>query len=121
MTLDAVKAELQAQYRIENFITLRDYDLLPTGRLYTQLRRCHKVVFDDDERIVFVAENLKRTYKDQPCDIITALQQYIQHHDIPHFFIMVLTNIEDMPEQLDYVHKKYNPQEVVPMAHIRYD
>jgi homoaconitase/3-isopropylmalate dehydratase large subunit len=122
MTLDQVKEQLQAQYQIENFIDLSLFDQLPTGRLYSQLRRCHKTVFADNERVVFViANNLKKTYTDQPNDIVTVLQQYIQHHDIPHFFIIVLSNINDISQQLNYVHKMYNPQEKISITHRMYD
>ena len=119
MILDRVKHRLQTQYQIDNFIDLTEFDQLPKGRLYTALRRLHKEVFADNERVVFVAcGNLKKSYGDQPHDIIIALQEYVQHHDIPHFFIIVITNLASVPEELEYVRKRYNPQEELPMSHI---
>lgn len=122
MNIEEVKTQLNDKYQIENFIDLSEFDNLPTGRLYSKLRRCHKVEFADNERVVFVIpNNLKKSYIDQPYDIVTVLQQYIQHHDIPHFFIIVLSNSLDIPEQLEYVRKMYNPQEQIPISHILYD
>lgn len=119
MSLERIKHQLQRRYQIENFIDLAEFDELPAARLYSQLRKCHKPVFSDNERLVFVAMHpLKKTYDDQPHDIITTLQQYIQHHDIPHFFVIVVTDIKSVPGELEYVRARYNPQEALPMTHI---
>lgn len=122
MTLDEAVQRLQNKYQINKVIDLSTFDALPSGKLYTELRKCHKDVFADNERLVFVAPGpLKKTYLDQPHDIITVLQQYIQTHDIPHFFVIVLTNIESMKTELEYVQKMYNPQEAKPILHIYYE
>lgn len=122
MTLERIKQRLQIQYQIDNFIDLAEFDNLPTGKLYTALRRLHKEVFADNERVVFVASRpLKKSYGDQPHDILISLQGYVQHHDIPHFFIIVVTNIDSLPGELEYVRAKYNPQETLPMTHIFYE
>jgi hypothetical protein len=122
MTLDGIKQQLRAQYQIDTFVDLLEYDHLPKGKLYTALRRLHKAVFADNERIVFIAnKSLKKSFNDQPHDIITVLQQYIQHHDIPHFFVIVISNIKSMPNDLSYVQKLYNTQEVSPIECIYYD
>ena len=122
MSLERIKHQLQRQYQIENFIDLAEFDELPAARLYSQLRKCHKPVFSDNERLVFVAMHpLKKTYDDQPHDIITTLQQYIQHHDIPHFFVVVISNIASIGEELKYAHKIYNRQETEPVTYIYYD
>lgn len=122
MILERVKHRLQTQYQIDNFINLTEFDNLPQGKLYTALRRLHKEVFADNERVVFVATSpLKKSYADQPHDILISLQGYVQHHDIPHFFIIVVTNIESIPAELEYVRKKYNPHEELPMTHILYE
>lgn len=121
MTLDAVKQQLQGQYQIENFIDLADFDQLPTGKLYTALRKLHKDVFNDNERVVFVADaSLKKTFADVPHDIIITLQQYIQAHDIPHFFVIVVSNINTIGTELMYVHQKHNKQEEYPIPYIEY-
>lgn len=122
MILERVKHRLQTQYQIDHFIDLAEFDQLPRGKLYTALRRLHKPVFADNERVVFVATGpLKKTYADQPHDIIIALQEYVQHHDIPHFFVIVVTDKAAIPEELEYVRRMYNPQEQLPMPHILYD
>lgn len=119
MTLEHVKNQLQRQFEIDNFIDLAEFDQLPRGRLYTALRRLHKPVFADNERVVFIATGaLKKSYADQPHDIIHALQEYIQHHDIPHFFVVVITDNASIPGELEYVRTRHNPQEPRPMAHI---
>lgn len=119
MSLERVKHQLQRQYQIENFIDLAEFDQLPTGKLYTALRKLHKDAFNDNERIVVIANSpLKKSFSDQPHDIITVLQQYIQTHDIPHFFVIVVTDIETAPSELEYVRARYNPQEALPMMHI---
>jgi len=122
MILERIKHRLQTQYQIDNFIDLTEFDNLPKGKLYTALRKLHKEVFADNERVVFVATGpLKKSYADQPHDILISLQGYVQHHDIPHFFIIVVTNIESIPAELEYVRKKYNPQEELPMTHVLYE
>jgi hypothetical protein len=122
MILERIKQKLHAQYQIDNFIDLSEYDHLPKGKLYTALRKLHKEVFADNERIVFIANtSLKKSFDDQPHDIITILQQYIQHHDIPHFFVIIISNIRSMTEDLLYVQKLYNMQEVIPIECIYYD
>jgi hypothetical protein len=122
MTLDQIKNQLQTQYQIDHFIDLAEFDQLPRGKLYTALRRLHKPEFANNERVVFVAVgSLKKSYIDQPHDIITALQQYIQHHDIPHFFVIVVTNNRSIAQELEYVRAKYNPQEEMPMSHVLAD
>lgn len=122
MSLEKVKHQLQRQYQIDHFIDLAEFDQLPRGRLYTALRKLHKPVFADNERVVFVANSgLKKSFNDQPHDIIIALQEYIQHYDIPHFFIIVLTNNESIPTELEYVRKRYNPQESNTILHILYE
>lgn len=122
MILERVKHRLQTQYQIDNFIDLSKFDQMPRGKLYTALRALHKEEFANNERVVFVATGvLKKTYNDQPHDILIALQEYVQHHDIPHFFIIVVTDIESIPAELEYVHKRYNPHEEHPMPHILYN
>ena len=121
MILERVKHRLQTQYQIENFINLAEFDQLLSGKLYTALRKLHKDAFNDSERIVVIANGpLKKSFNDQPHDIITVLQQYIQTHDIPHFFVIVVTNIESIPAELEYVRNRFNPQESIPMTHILY-
>lgn len=113
MTLDGIKQQLHAQYRIVDFVDLHEYDQLPEGQLYTKIEACHKDKFDDDERLVFVVPaTLKKTYHDLPCDILITLQKHIQQKDIPHFFIIVLSDIDSIGRDLDYVHRKYNPKEI---------
>jgi hypothetical protein len=113
MTLDSIKQQLRAQYQIVDFVDLQEYDQLPEGHLYTKIKTCHKDRYEDSERLVFVApKTLKQSYSDQPCDILITLQKYVQHKDIPHFFIIVLSNIDSIKNDLDYVHKKYNPKEI---------
>ena len=122
MNLQQVKQQLHDQYQIENFINLTEFDQLPRGKLYTALRKLHKDVFADNERVVFVAcHPLKKTFVDQPHDIIITLQQYIKTFDIPHFFVIVVSNIESLDQELTYAHQMYNTQEVNPVQYITYD
>lgn len=122
MSLEKLKQDLQKQYQVINFIDLSDYDHLPKGKLYTALRKLHKEQFNDNERIIFIAsDSLKKSFADQPHDIITILQQYIQHHDIPHFFVIVLSNIKSIAQDLLYVQQLYNMQEVNSIGCIYYD
>lgn len=113
MTLDSIKQQLHAQYQIVDFVDLQEYDQLPEGHLYTKIKTCHKDRFEDNERIVFVAPStLKRSYADEPYDILITLQKYIQHKDIPHFFIIIIADAESIGSDLNYIHKKYNPKEI---------
>jgi hypothetical protein len=122
MSLEKLKQDLQKQYQVINFVDLSDYDHLPKGKLYTALRKLHKKQFNDNERIIFIAsESLKKSFADQPHDVITILQQYIQHHDIPHFFVIVLSNIKSIAQDLLYVQQLYNAQEVNSIGCIYYD
>lgn len=119
MTLNDVKSTLQSQYQIDHFIDLKQFDPDLKGRLYNCLRKIRKESFADQERIVFIAQQpLVKSYADQPHDIVSLLQQQIQHHDIPHFFIIVVSNIDTIAEELEYVREKYNSKEALPMSHI---
>ena len=120
MNLEKIKQELQQTYQLVDFINLQEYDHLPTGRLYTTLQKIHKEAFANNERIVFIAPStLKKSFRDEPCDILITLQKYIQNHDIPHFFIIIASNIESIDQELDYIHKKYNPKEVDAITIVR--
>jgi hypothetical protein len=122
MTLDSIKQQLRAQYQIVDFVDLQEYDQLPEGHLYTKIKTCHKDRFEDNERIVFVATSaLKRSYADQPCDILITLQKYIQQKDIPHFFIIMLSDVDSIRSDLDYIHKKYNPKEIDSITFVCYN
>jgi len=117
MTLDQLKQQLFAKYTIEHCINLDEFDPNKRGKLYNCLRKIHKPNFDDQERILFVAEkSLTKTYADQPHDVISMLEQNIQHRDIPHFFIIILSNIDTIKEELEYVRAKFNPQEQLPIV-----
>jgi hypothetical protein len=119
MTLDEAKSSLLLQYQIDHFIDLKQFEPDLKGQLYNCLRKIRKESFTDQERIVFVAQRpLIKSYADQPHDVISMLEQNIQHHDIAHFFLIVLSNIDTIAEELEYVRAKYNPQENIPMAHI---
>jgi len=112
MTQTDVITELEQQYQIISTINLIEFDTLPTGRLYTCVRQARKECFNDNERIVVLAPNgLQKTYADQPHDIIVQLEKYLQHHDISHYFIVVVTNIVGLPDELAQVHALYNPRE----------
>ena len=111
MTLDEAKADLQTRYQIDHFIDLKQFEPDLKGRLYNCLRKLRKESFADQERIVFIAKQpLIKSYADQPHDVISMLEQNIQHHDIPHFFLIVLSDIQTIAEELEYVRVKYNPQ-----------
>ena len=119
MTLDEAKSSLLLQYQISHFIDLKQFEPDLKGQLYNCLRKIRKESFADQERIVFVAQRpLIKSYADQPHDVISMLEKNIQHHDIPHFFVIVLSDIDTIAEELEYVRAIYNPQETLPMAHI---
>lgn len=112
MTQDEVVNELEKEYQIVTIINLVAFDTLPTGRLYTAVKQARKESFNNRERIVIIAPTgLAKTFADQPHDILIPLQKYIQHHDISHYFIVVVTNIKDLADELEHIHKKYNPRE----------
>ena len=119
MILERIKHRLQTQYQIDHFIDLKQFDPNLKGRLYNCLRKVRKESFANHERIVFVAQQpLVKSYADQPHDVISLLQQQIQHHDIPHFFVIVVSDIDTIAEELEYVRAKYNSKEALPMSHI---
>lgn len=119
MTLDEAKSTLLLQYQIDHFVDVKQFEPDLKGRLYNCLRKIRKESFADQERIVFVAQRpLIKSYVDQPHDVISLLEKNIQHHDIPHFFLIVLSDIDTIAEELEYVRAKYNPQETLPIAHI---
>jgi hypothetical protein len=113
MTQNDVINDLEQQYQIVSTINLIEFDTVPTGRLYTCVRQARKTCFADNERIVVLApKGLQKTYADQPHDIIVQLEKYLQHHDISHYFIVVVTNIDSLPNELAQVHELYNPHEL---------
>lgn len=122
MTLDEIKKQLQKTYQILQFIDLADFDPDQRGRLYNCLRRIRRPAFNEHERIVFIAsKNLTKTYNDQPHNMITVLQQTVQTHDIPHYFCLVVSDIESIDADLEYVRSKYNPQEKLAICHYQWN
>ena len=87
--------------------------------LYTEIKKYDNYVFQKDERLIVIADNrLKKTFDDLPADIISVFQQYIRDCNVPHFFIIMLTNISSLKEDLEYTHNKFYYQETESISNI---
>ena len=66
-----------------------------------------------------MADNaLHRTIEDHVPDIMIELQQHISYYNIPHYFVIVVSNIKTIAQDLLYLKNRYYLQEDAPMGHI---
>jgi hypothetical protein len=121
MIINQIKSKLGTQYVIDHYIDLAEYDTKPVSELYLRIQLCKKDEFGETERIVFIAaQPLKKTFGDLPCDILNSVQRYIQYFDIPHFFVIIVSDVETIAEDLEFLRANYNPQELKAIPHIKY-
>jgi hypothetical protein len=74
--------------------------------------------YKENERIVIIADRtLNRRFDDEPPDALIEMQQHVHYYNIPHYFIIVVSNIADIDRELAYLQKKYYPQETQPIPH----
>jgi len=120
-SIDQVKVTLDKQYQIEHWIDLTDYDQLPVKSLSDCLEKCKKSEFNEKERIVIVADSsLKQKFRNHPKNILEAVQRMIQNFDIPHFFVIIVSNIESIDRDLEQLRARYNPNEQTAIPYIKY-
>lgn len=109
MNVSLVQEKLSKKYVIDHFINL---NLLDQGKsfsmLYEILAPLRQEKFLNKYRIVFYYNRpLVRSYVDCPCDILDYLQKVLCYHDIPNFFVIIVSNDRLLTSDLSYVHKKY--------------
>ena len=110
--------KLRSQYCILDCFDLSDYEG-PQKKLFGALAAYRDPVFKDNERLVFIADrSLTTTFENYPPDILVELQQHIHYYNIPHFFLVMLTNIDNIAEYNIYLQQKYYKQETIPIPHI---
>jgi len=111
--------DLATHYTIIGCINLSDHDQPNAKTLVSALANYRNPVFNDTDRLVFIVDRtLTSTFDDYPPDILIELQQHIQYYNIPHFFVIILSNIDNLREYTVYLQQKYYRQETIPIPHI---
>jgi hypothetical protein len=119
--IEFARFAIYPNYTVTHYVDLSDYDDQPTGALYQMIEKIKKDEYANEERMVFVApQGLTQTYADLPPDIILELQRQIKDFDIPHFFVIILSNIPAIADYLLYAKNTYNPQEQAAITHLLY-
>jgi hypothetical protein len=99
--------DLSAQYTVTDIIDLNKFESRPQKELYYRVESCKKDVFENHERIlILVPSTLKKTFVSVPADILIDLQKYIKEFDIPHYFLIVVTDIPTIKKDLNFL-KRY--------------
>lgn len=116
MTYAAAIEELGQKYSIVDCINLADHD---TNSLLLALTPHKDKVFNDNERLIIIADNsLPTTFGGQPPDIMTKMQEYIRYLNIAHFFVLIVTNIDNVEKFLLQLQKTYYYNEAIPLPFI---
>ena len=111
-----VLEELRQKYSIVDCINLKDYDI---NTLLNALNPHKDRIFHSDERLIIIADkSLPTTFKGYPPDIMSKMQEYIRYLNIAHFFVLIVTNIDNMEQYLLQLQKTYYYQETTPIPFI---
>lgn len=118
MTYTSVVDELRNDYTILDCIDLSEFDQRYERQLRARFDKIAWPHYKENERIVFIADRtLKRRFDDEPPDVLIEMQRHIHYYNIPHYFIIVVSNSESIEAELAYLQKKYYPQETQPIPH----
>jgi hypothetical protein len=116
MTYTHVLETLNQQYSIVGCVDLAEHD---TNSLLSALVPYKGKVFKDNERLVIIADNsLPTRFSGYPPDIMPKMQEYIQYLNIAHFFVLIVTNIDNISQHLLQLQKTYYRQEDIPLPFI---
>lgn len=98
---------LSAQHTVVDIIDLNKFESQPRKELYYRIESCKKDEFENTERIlILVPSTLSRTFESVPADILIDLQKYIKEFDIPHYFLIIVTNVPTIKKDLNFL-KRY--------------
>ena len=116
MSYSDVLSTIQRCRLIVECINLSDCD---KNSLLGKLSLYKDKVFKPDEILVIIADkSLPTTFDDQPPDIMPKMQEYIRYLNIPHNFILIVTNIDNMEQYLLQLQKTYYYHEESPIPFI---
>lgn len=116
MTYSLVLEELRKKYSIVDCINLKDHD---TNSLLTALAPHKDKEFNNNERLIVIADKaLPTTFSGMPPDIMPKMQEYIRYLNIAHFFVLIVTNIDNIEQYLLQLQKTYHYREDIPLPFI---
>lgn len=116
MTYSYVIEELRQKYSIIDCIDLKDHDI---NSLLIALTPFKNKIFGKDERLIIIADKLlQNTYEGHPPDIMPKLQEYLRYLNIAHFFVLIISNIDNIEQHLSQLQKTYYYHEVIPLPFI---
>lgn len=108
---------LKQVYTIVKIIDLSSCE--QNNNLVSVLSDLKNYEFKENERLLVVVDkNLKKSYSNHPVDILTIFQQQVRYLNLSHYFIIVLSNIKSVKEDLNYLHKIYYSQESDPISQV---
>jgi len=108
MNVEDIIANFKKRYRVLDCI---DLGKLSKSELYGRVQSCKQQTFNNDQRVLALAcRDLHRKFDDLPPDALIEFQKNIQQHDIPHHFIILITDIADIKKELEYLKEKYSTE-----------
>lgn len=114
-TYNAALTKLQKKHSVLDVIDLSSTTIKST--LLFKLEPYRNKEFADNERIIFVVDkSAQTTFEQQPPDILPDLQSHIRDLNIPHFFVIILTNITNLHNHLQILHQSRYYQETIPIT-----
>lgn len=117
MTLQKLLDVLKNKFTIVGTIDLLHCE--KNNCLVTEVNLFKNRVFSKNERLILIIDNkLKKSFDDMPVDILKNLQLYIKNNVIPHPFIIAVSNIPTIKEDLNLVHNMFFYQEDQPISTI---
>lgn len=117
MNYEKLLNQLSTQYSIVDVVDLSTE--LAQKNLLTILAKYDNKVFQDEERLVFLlSKEAPATFEQQGPDILPLLQMSIRDYNIPHFFVIILSNVDNLQLYLDKIHKIRYYQESMPIKAI---
>lgn len=116
MTYDTLIETLSQKYSVVDCIDLTKYN---NNSLLIALTPYKNKVFKDNERLVIIADaSLPTKFNGCPPDIMSKMQEHIHYLNIAHFFVLIVTNIDNMGQHLLHLQKNYYYQEDIPLPFI---
>jgi radical SAM protein with 4Fe4S-binding SPASM domain len=118
MSLTSILLDLQQKYDCSEPLYLSNF-FQPDGKkwLYDKLTTLYQPVYHNNYRLLVVQDCADQyDYVDLPGIAVTTLQQYASQIDISNSFILLITNNQNITNELDQVRKLYST-DVFPIQH----
>lgn len=116
MNYESTIKKLRTRHSILECVFLHEHTVRSLSILLSKYKNPD---FKDNERLIFIVDSsLPCSYTNTPPDMLIELQKIIAELTVPHFFIVVLSDIELIGQYLVKLQEMYYRQEVIPIPYI---